>query len=172
MKNCKHCGVEFSPKNDQRGHEQIYCSINCRMKAYKIRKMNEYKEQPKDQDKSEGREIDIQRTGNDINGSRMPYADVNLEILEGKYQAKTEALEYKLKFEQATKELEIANKRIFELEQEIDELDDENDVPENSFLGIISGIAEKSPVFADAVGKIISNENVQHAIVSMFPKKP
>lgn len=172
MKNCKHCGVEFSPKNDQRGHEQIYCSINCRMKAYKIRKMNEYQTQTKDQDKIESREIDIQKSGNDVNGSRMPYANVNLEILEGKYQAKTEALEYKLRYEQLTKELEIANKRIFELEQEIDELDDEDDVPENSFLGIISGIAEKSPAFADAVGKIISHENVQHAIVSMFPKKP
>lgn len=172
MKNCKHCGVEFSPKNDQRGHEQVYCSVTCRMKAYKIRKMNEYQEKPKDQDKNQGREIDIQRAGNDVNGNRKPYVDVNFEILEGKYQAKTEALEYKLRCEQLAKELEIANKRIFELEQEIDELDDDSEEPENSFLGIISGIAEKSPVFADAVGKIISHENVQNAIVSMFPKKP
>lgn len=47
MKNCKNCNAEFQPKHETRGHEQLYCSIKCRLAAYKKR-VNEKKEINKD----------------------------------------------------------------------------------------------------------------------------
>jgi hypothetical protein len=184
MKICKNCNAEFKPIHESRGQEQIYCCIKCRTDNYKKRVMN--KEIKNKLDNSEiiygteqeilrqakditSRSINMERQRDNINTSRGNYSDVNLEILEGKYQAKTEALEYKLKYENALEKIELANKRIFELEQELDEYDDDQDSGENNMMGSIMDMAKNSPVLGDALGKYLQNEKVYNLVVSLIP---
>jgi hypothetical protein len=157
--------MEFEPKHETRGHEQLYCSTKCRTEAYKKRSMEKMKINGIEEQHT--RTIDVQRSDYSVNpnGSFMP--NVNLEILEGKYQAKTEALEYKLKYEQAVKELEQAKQKIFELEQELDEDDVEED--NNGFAGIISGLTANSPAFSEALGTLLKHDKVQRFVLSIIP---
>ena len=169
MKQCKNCSNEFEPKHETRGHEQIYCSIKCRTEAYKKRLMektqdNEIKE-TKEQVKVSG--IDLQRTDNRINPMGNYFPNVNLEILEGKYQAKTEALEYKLRYEQLQKELEIYKVKVMELENELDENDNENE--DSGYMGSVMELAKTSPELGNAIGKLLQSEKVQNFLINLIP---
>jgi uncharacterized coiled-coil DUF342 family protein len=82
--------------------------------------------------------IDVQPNNNRIEPKGNNDFGVYLDVIEGKYQARTEALEYKLKYEQAVKEIEQAKQEIFELRQEIDELDE--DEPETDYSAILGGV--------------------------------
>jgi len=185
MKTCKNCNKEFTPIHESRGQEQIYCSIKCRAESYRKRVIN--KELEKKLDNSEiiyGTEQEILRQAKDITErninmerkrdiiipNRSNYNDVNLEILEGKYQAKTEALEYKLKYENALEKIELANKKIFELEQELEDYDNhQNSDDENNIMGSIMTIAKNSPVLGDAIGKLLQDEKMQRFVLSIIP---
>jgi uncharacterized coiled-coil DUF342 family protein len=109
---------------------------------------------------------DVQPNNNRIEPKGTNDFGVYLDILEGKYQARTEALEYKLKYEQAVKELEQAKQEIFELRQEIDELDE--DEPETDLLGIIGNVTDKAPNLADAVGLYLKNPKIHELITKAF----
>lgn len=185
MKTCKNCNKEFTPIHESRGQEQIYCSIKCRAESYRKRVIN--KELEKKLDNSEiiyGTEQEILRQAKDITErninmerkrdiiipNRSNYNDVNLEILEGKYQAKTEALEYKLKYENALEKIELANKKIFELEQELEDYDNhQNSDDENNIMGSIMTMAKNSPVLGDAIGKLLQDEKMQRFVLSIIP---
>ena len=79
------------------------------MDAYKKRTMlnrqDETKQTEQTEDQSRISGADLQRSEHRVNPMGNYLANVNLEILEGKYQAKTEALEYKLRYENLLKEL-------------------------------------------------------------------
>jgi hypothetical protein len=111
----------------------------------------------------------MERQRDNINSNRSNINDVNLEILEGKYQAKTEALEYKLKYENALEKVELANRRIFQLEQELEEYDDDQDSGDNSMMGSIMDMAKNSPELGNAIGKLLQNEKVHNFVVSLIP---
>jgi hypothetical protein len=170
MKQCKNCLIEFEPKHQTRGHEQLYCSIKCRTESYKKRVMNKIESNEKVYEtKPElGPDINIQRTENRVNpmGNYMP--NVNLEILEGKYIAKSEALEYKLRCEILVKELENANRKIMELENELDE-SDQGEEESGGIMGNIMTMVGNSTILGDAIGSLISNEKVKNFIVSLVP---
>jgi hypothetical protein len=186
MKVCKNCNNEFKPIHESRGQEQIYCCIKCRAESYKKRVIN--KEIEKKLDNSEiiygteqeilrqakditNRSINMERQRDNINPNRSNYNDVNIEILEGKYQAKTEALEYKLRYENALEKIELANKRIFELEQELEEYDNhlDDDDNENNVMGSIMSMAKNSPILGDAIGKLLQDEKMQRFVLSIIP---
>jgi len=186
MKVCKNCNKEFTPIHESRGQEQVYCCIRCRTESYKKRVIN--KELEKKLDNSEliygteqeilrqakditNRNINMERQRDNINPNRSNINDVNLEILEGKYQAKTEALEYKLKYENALEKIELANKKIFELEQELEEYNDEQDSGENDMIGSIMDMAKNSPELGNALGKLLQNPKVQNFVVSLVPDR-
>ena len=184
MKNCKNCNVEFTPIHESRGHEQVYCSIKCRSQAYKNRKELNSKMFTEENVKQVENEIlrqaeaiknksgvNMERQDYRINPERNVYNDVNLEMLEGKYQAKTEALEYKLRYENITKELEEAKKTIINLELEIEELESENNSEdENPFnMKNIMGMVQNNQELGNAVGKLLQNEKLQNFIISIVP---
>lgn len=169
MKQCKNCLIEFEPKHETRGHEQIYCSVKCRMDAYKKRTMLTHQDETKQPEtiKSDS-SIDLQRSEYRINpmGNYMP--NVNLDILEGKYQAKTEALEYKLRYEQSQRELEILRAKVIKLENELEECD-EGEEESGGMMGSIVAMVGNSTILGDAIGGIISTEKVKNFIVSLVP---
>lgn len=173
MKQCKNCSIEFEPKHETRGHEQMYCSIKCRTEAYKKRQIEKVlSNEPKEshhESKADIRTLDLQRS------DYKPYSNggfdfnVNLDILEGKYQAKTEALEYKLKYESVVKDLEDAKRKIFELEQELNEYDDEGEEESGDYMGSIMDLAKNSPELGNAIGKLLQNEKVQNFVINLIP---
>jgi hypothetical protein len=188
MKVCKNCNAEFKPIHESRGQEQIYCCIKCRTESYKKRVINKELETKLDSRRIDSeiiygteqeilrqakditnRNINMERQRDNINPNRSNINDVNLEILEGKYQAKTEALEYKLKYENALEKIELANKRIFQLEQELEEYDDDQDSGDNSMMGSIMDMAKNSPELGNAIGKLLQNEKVHNFVVSLIP---
>jgi len=188
MKVCKNCNAEFKPIHESRGQEQIYCCIKCRTESYKKRVINKELETKLDSRRIDSeiiygteqeilrqannitnRSINMERQRDNINSNRSNINDVNLEILEGKYQAKTEALEYKLKYENALEKVELANRRIFQLEQELEEYDDDQDSEDNNMMGSIMDMAKNSPELGNAIGKLLQNEKVHNFVVSLIP---
>lgn len=170
MKQCKNCSIEFEPKHETRGHEQVYCSIKCRTESYKKRVMNKIQENENKETQEQNRisGIDLQRPEHRINPMGNYIPNVNLEILEGKYQAKNEALEYKLRCEILVKELENANRKINELENELQE-SDEGEEESGGIMGNIMTMVGNSTILGDAIGGLISNEKVKNFIVSLVP---
>jgi hypothetical protein len=168
MKECKNCSAEFEPKHETRGHEQLYCSIKCRMDAYKKRTMltNQDEARKPETIQADSR-IDLQRSEDRVNPMGNNIPNVNLEILEGKYQAKTEALEYKLRYEILVKELENANRKIMDLENELDESDEGEE--SGGIMGNVMTMVGNSTILGDAIGGIISNEKVKNFIISLVP---
>jgi hypothetical protein len=169
MKECKNCSAQFEPKHETRGHEQLYCSVKCRMDAYKKRTMTINQDEARKPETNEtNSRTDLQRSEDRINPMGNYIPNVNLEILEGKYQAKTEALEYKLRCEILVKELENANRRINELENELQE-SDEGEEESGGIMGNIMTMVGNSTILGDAIGGIISDEKVRNFIVSLVP---
>ena len=168
MKQCKNCSIDFEPKHETRGHEQLYCSVKCRMDAYKKRTMIIHQDEARKPETIQAdSRIDLQRSENRINPMGNYIPNVNLEILEGKYQAKTEALEYKLKYEQSQKELEMLKAKYMELENELDEY--EGDGESDGYMGAIMDIAKTSPELGNALGKLLQNPKVQNFVINLIP---
>jgi hypothetical protein len=170
MKQCKNCSIDFEPKHETRGHEQLYCSIKCRTDAYKKRTILIHQDETtKPETIQANSRIDIQRSDNRANPMGNYFPNVNLEILEGKYQAKTEALEYKLRYEGLVKELEDAKSKIMELENELDEYENDNEEESNGYMGAIMEMAKTSPELGNALGKILQNPKVQNFVINLIP---
>ena len=168
MKQCKNCLIDFEPKHETRGHEQLYCSVKCRMDAYKKRTMLTHQNEAKQPEtiQTDSR-IDLQRSDNRVNPMGNYYPNFNLDVLEGKYQAKTEALEYKLRYEQSQRELEMLKAKYMELENELDEY--EGDGESDGYMGAIMDIAKASPELGNALGKLLQNEKVQKFVLNLIP---
>lgn len=169
MKQCHHCASEFIPKNEKRGHEQLYCSIKCRTEAYKKRIIEKMQSNGVNVEEQSNGSYSLRGQDHRINtiGSTMP--NVNLEILEGKYQAKTEALEFKLRFEQTQKELEDAKQKILELQATLNDYENDDGTQENGYLGYIMDMAKNSPELGNAIGKLLQNDRVQNFLISLMP---
>jgi hypothetical protein len=167
MKQCKNCSAEYEPKHETRGHEQLYCSVKCRMDAYKKRTMITHQDEAKKPETIQSdRNINIQRSEDRINPMGNYYPNVNLEILEGKYQAKTEALEYKLRYEQIQRDFEQLKEKYMKLESECEEDEGEE---ESGIMGNIVTMVGNSTILGDAIGGLISNEKVKNFIISLVP---
>ena len=167
MKQCKNCSAEFEPKHETRGHEQLYCSVKCRMDAYKKRTMITHQDEAKQPETIQtNSRIDLQRSEDRVNPMGNYIPNVNLEILEGKYQAKTEALEYKLRYEQVKSDFEELKAKYMKLESECEEDEGEE---ESGMMGSIVTMVGNSTILGDAIGNIIGNEKVKNFIVSLVP---
>ena len=168
MKECKNCSAQFEPKHETRGHEQLYCSVKCRMDAYKKRTILTHQDEARKPETIQAdRNINIQRSEDRVNPMGNYYPNVNLEILEGKYQAKTEALEYKLRYEQVQRDFEQLKEKYMKLESECEE--DEGEEESGGIMGNIMTMVGNSTILGDAIGGIISDEKVRNFIVSLVP---
>lgn len=161
MKQCKNCSTEFEPKHQTRGHEQVYCSIKCRTEAYKKRAME------KINNENNLRTTDVQREEHRAYpmGNIMPIS--NTDLIEKKFEAKLEAIEWKMKFDQVTKELEECKRKIFELESELEEIEtDPKEKNTNGWLGAIQSNTE----IGNAIGKLMQHDKVQNFVLTLIPE--
>jgi hypothetical protein len=138
------------------------------MDAYKKRTMiTNQDETRKPETIQSDRSINIQRSEDRVNPMGNYYPNVNLEIIEGKYQAKTEALEYKLRYEQVQRDLEELKAKYMKLESECEE--DEGEEESGGIMGNIVTMVGNSTILGDAIGNIISTEKVRNFIISLVP---
>jgi hypothetical protein len=137
------------------------------MDAYKKRTMITHQDEARKPETIQAdRSINFQRSEDRVNPMGNYYPNVNLEVLEGKYQAKTEALEYKLRYEQVQRDFEELKAKYMKLESECEEDEGEE---ESGIMGNIMTMVGNSTILGDAIGGIISNENVRNFIVSLVP---
>lgn len=156
MKECKHCGQEFTP-HQTRGHEQIYCSLKCRNQASvkrrelrlqstflsPLNKSNEEEVQSVPENRGYNQSMDT-RPGREVtrvtNGVGI-IADNHLATIKELYEAKTETNFYKLKCEALEKENSQLRIEVSNLEQELSEIDEGEE--EGSYSGMLGGVMEQ-----------------------------
>lgn len=151
MKVCKNCSAEFEPKNERRGHEQLYCTIKCRNEAYKKR-VNERQET---KNESVG---NLERRNDGVLQLRSDgYSDV-IGLLKELGEAKAEIVRYQLKSEHLEKENEHLKVKVNQLESELEMIEEEeDDTDSGDMIGGIMTNFKKDPVntinFASALIK-------------------
>jgi molybdopterin converting factor small subunit len=137
------------------------------MDAYKKRTILTHQDEARKPETIQaGRSINFQRSEDRVNPMGNYYPNVNLEVLEGKYQAKTEALEYKLRYEQVQRDFEELKAKYMKLESECEENEGEE---ESGIMGNIMTMVGNSTILGDAIGGLISNEKVKNFLISLVP---
>ena len=156
MKKCKHCEQEFTP-HQTRGHEQMYCSLKCRNQASNKRRelkmqstflspLNENNEKENEiisdnrgykQSMDRGQSRELTRTSNGIG----IIADNHLATIKELYEAKNETIFYKLKCENLEKELNELKIEFYNLEQELESIDEGEE--ESGYDGMLGSVMEQ-----------------------------
>lgn len=154
-KNCLVCSSPFTIPETNRGTEKIYCSTICRSKAGNERMfkklinqsnqpvLNETTVIPTNQFAHKESEVQA------FNPSRGYHDNPNLGYIERNYEAKIEALEYKLRLEGALKELDTLKSEILELEAELDALPPQETKSEKVVMGLIEGAMPLFPIILE-----------------------
>jgi hypothetical protein len=162
MKKCKECNIEFEPVKTK-GSEQLYCSKTCQSKAANKRSLERIKNRMYEEAK---KDIRIPMGGNNqrpeqssqhaqslggirggeistTNDGRTTPNNYGKDYIELYYESKIENNFYKLKNETLEKRVLELEKTIFDLNSELDELDQEE---EGGMLGNIMNEFRKDPV--------------------------
>jgi hypothetical protein len=174
MKKCKECNNEFEPVKTK-GTEQLYCTKTCQSKAAQKRSLERLKNKIYEEAKKEttipvvgnsqrpeqspeftqsmggirGGEIS---TSNDRRTTSNNYGKDYIELY---YEAKIDNNFYKLKNEALEKRVQELEKTIFDLNSELDELDEEE---EGGMLGSLMEQFKKDPVNSvNFVSSVIDN---------------
>jgi hypothetical protein len=148
---CEHCNNQYNPINF-RGSEQKFCSVNCRNEASKKRKIEELKNQIRNEYQNEQprptNNIHTQQYGNVINRVPNVTEETSIEFIK-----EIEKLRYENKLNQIENEhnlklLELANK-IDSMNKKFEEFIDEDDISistgeEDVSMKYISGILNTS----------------------------
>jgi hypothetical protein len=142
QKLCTQCETLFTPKENSRGSEQIYCSPKCRNNAAQQRMINKIKENAIQETRTSLSGVttshDIIRGQNYIVEPNRDIRDSTyIDIMEKNYEARNKISELELKNLYLTKEIEELKQEIINLELELQE----EEQPEEE--GIIGGIMKQ-----------------------------
>ena len=182
MKKCIQCSKEFEPIF-YKGSEQTYCSKTCRSKAgnerYKLKLMTngiatnstQNSEQSPRPGSSERigasqfiREYDNRGETNGTNTNTTANVSEFIRQLEQTYAAKTDAIKFELKYENALKEIEKLRQEKIALELELDQEPE----PKGGFLGALDDLPEW---VTPALGKLLQSEKVQKFVINAIPEQ-
>ena len=154
-KNCLVCSSPFTIPETNRGTEKVYCSSSCRSKAGNERMFKKLINQSTQPVLNEPtiiptnqfthKESEVQT----FNPSRGYSDDRSLGYIERNYEAKVEALEYKLRLEGALRELDTLKSEIIELEAELDALPPPETKSEKVVMGLIEGAMPLFPIILE-----------------------
>lgn len=156
MKVCKECSTEFEPVN-QKGSEQIYCSRKCATKAANKRRIEKLvnsaiqQQEPQQQEQTEPERNENFESGNfqrervgRVTPERRDTTVSDMAYIEKFYEAKIELNLYKLKTENLENKVRELEKTIFDLNSEIDQLEQEEEG--NDFMAGITSQFKKDPI--------------------------
>jgi hypothetical protein len=144
QKLCTQCETLFTPKENQRGSEQIYCSIKCRSNAAQQRMINKIKEDAIQETKQSFSGItqsndNTRRENYTIEPNRNISDSSYFDIMEKNYEARNKISELELKNLYLTKEIEELKQEIINLELELEE----GETPGEENEGIVGGIMKQ-----------------------------
>jgi hypothetical protein len=140
QKLCTQCELLFTPKENTRGSEQIYCSPKCRNAAAQTRMINKIKENAI----QETRQPIIAENNNVLSGNRNNieqrtdnFSPDIIRLMESNFETRNKINELELKNLYLTKEIEELKQEIINLELELEE----EQQPEEE--GMIGGIMKQ-----------------------------
>jgi hypothetical protein len=140
QKLCTQCETLFTPKENTRGSEQIYCSPKCRSNAAQQRMINKIKENAI----KETREPIIAENNSNLSGNRINteqrtdnFSPDIIRLMESNFEARNKISELDLKNLYLAKEIEELKQEIINLELELEE----EQQPEEE--GMIGGIMKQ-----------------------------
>lgn len=158
-KKCKNCSNEFEPKNNIRGHEQLYCSMKCRNQAAVKRRESRLmsnsnlisNEEKQDEQTTERIYTSSEDRGNQQNfygghpreNTRASFGggvitDTHLATIKELYEAKNQTIFYQLKCEALERENASLKMEIANLEDEIDQEEESS-----GYSGMLGGVMEQ-----------------------------
>jgi len=146
QKLCTQCETLFTPKENTRGSEQIYCSPKCRNAAAQTRMINKIKENAI----QETRQPIIAENNNVLSGNRINteqrtdnFSPDIIRLMESNFEARNKISELELKNLYLTKEIEELKQEIINLELELEE---EQQPEEEGMIGGIMKQFKQDPV--------------------------
>jgi hypothetical protein len=154
-KNCVVCSTPFSIPIVNRGTEKIYCSPVCRSKAGNERMFKKIinKFQPVQNETPINPSPQFTHKESQIQTSYPngePSFNSSIGYLERSYEAKIEALEYKLRLEGTLKDIENLKNEVLELESELNALPPVESKSEKVIMGLIDGAMPLFPMILES----------------------
>lgn len=147
QKLCTQCEILFTPKENQRGSEQIYCSIKCRTSAAQTRMINKIKENAIQETRQP---INVTENNNVLSGNRNNieqrtdnFSPDIIRLMELNFETRNKISELELKNIYLIKELEELKQEIINLELELEE---EQQPEEEGMIGGIMKQFKQDPV--------------------------
>jgi superfamily II DNA helicase RecQ len=160
QKLCTQCETLFTPKENQRGSEQIYCSIKCRSNAAQQRMINKIKENAI----KETRQPIVAENNNNISGNRIDtqqradnFSPDIIRLMELNFETRNKISELELKNLYLTKEIEELKQEIINLELELQEAESPGEENEGMLGGIMKQFKEDPVTTISFASELINN---------------
>lgn len=162
QKLCTQCEILFTPKENTRGSEQIYCSSKCRNNAAQKRMIEKIRENaiqetresvtgfPTSNNISRRENYNIEPNGND-------YNNTHFGIMEKNYEARNKINELELKNLYLEKEIENLKQEIINLELELEEAETPGEESEGMLGGIMKQFKEDPVTTISFASELINN---------------
>jgi len=162
QKLCTHCETLYTPKQNNRGSEQVYCSIKCRTSAAQQRMINKIKENAIQETKTSLSGVttnhDITRGQNYIvEPDRNVRDSTYIDIMEKNYEARNKISELELKNLYLTKEIDELKQEIINLELELEEAETPGEENEGMIGGIMKQFKEDPVTTISFASELINN---------------
>ena len=160
QKLCTQCETLFTPKENSRGSEQIYCSPKCRSNAAQQRMINKIKENAI----KETRQPIVAENNNNISGNRIDtqqradnFSPDIIRLMELNFEARNKISELDLKNLYLTKEIEELKQEIINLELELQEAESPGEENEGMLGGIMKQFKEDPVTTISFASELINN---------------
>lgn len=161
QKLCTHCETLFTPNENHRGSEQVYCSIKCRTSAAQQRMINKIKENAI----QETRQSSIVAENNNVlSGNRNNieqrtdnFSPDIIRLMELNFEARNKISELDLKNLYLTKEIEELKQEIINLELELEEAETPGEENEGMIGGIMKQFKEDPVTTISFASELINN---------------
>jgi hypothetical protein len=162
QKLCTHCETLYTPNENHRGSEQIYCSIKCRTSAAQQRMINKIKENAIQETRTSLSGVtqsnDTTRRENYIIEPNRNVSDSTyIDIMEKNYEARNKISELELKNLYLTKEIEELKQEITNLELELQEAETPGEENEGMLGGIMKQFKEDPVNTISFASELINN---------------
>ena len=143
QKLCNHCEILFTPKENTKGSEQVYCSPKCRSNAAQQRMINKIKENAIQETRQS---LIVAENNSNVSGNRIDAQQRTdnlspdiIRLMELNFEARNKISELDLKNLYLTKEIEELKQEIINLELELEE----SETPGEENEGLIGGIMKQ-----------------------------
>lgn len=161
QKLCTHCETLFTPKENTKGSEQIYCSPKCRSNAAQQRMINKIKENAIQETRQS---FIVAENNNNLSGNRTNieqradnFSPDIIRLMELNFETRNKISELELKNLYLTKEIEELKQEIINLELELQEAETPGEENEGMIGGIMKQFKEDPVTTISFASELINN---------------